>query len=151
MPGRLEVTRCRRAHCAPDAVLRLLLGPETWPQWQPEIETAAGPSPLAPGDTVTGRASMLGFAVHGHSTIRAAGPDGVSEEAVVGVRMAIRYELRRDDGGTVVVHRLAADLPRGPLGRVLSLFLRWSLRRMQRRALDELVARAERAEPEERA
>ena len=143
--SRLEIARSRRARCAPDAVVELLRRPETWPQWQPEIETASGPSPLGAGDVVTGRASMLGFGVHGHSTIRDVSPSGLTEEAVVGVRMVIRYEVHESGGGAVVVHHLRADLPRGPLGRVLSLFLRRSLRRMQRRALDELVARAERA------
>lgn len=143
--ARLEIARSRRARCEPAAVLDLLRRPETWPQWQPEIEAASGPAPLGAGDAVTGRASMLGFTVHGRSTILDAGPHGLTEDAVVGVRMVVTYELRRDGAGTVVVHRLSADLPRGPLGRVLSLFLTASLRRMQRRALDELVGRAERA------
>ncbi|MGH2729882.1 MAG: SRPBCC family protein [Actinomycetota bacterium] len=133
----------RLAHCSPQAVLERLLDPATWPAWQPEIMIATGPSRLAVGDVARGRARLLGFEVDGHSTAVDVGTGSFEEDVVVGVRMRIRYELTPGPHGTVIAHRLTAELPRGVAGRVLSWFLRRRLRGMQRKALERLAAQAE--------
>jgi hypothetical protein len=135
----------RLARCSPDAVLDRLLDPGLWPGWQPEILVASGPSRLATGDVARGRARLLGFEVDGHSTAVEVESAAFEEDVVVGVRMRIRYELSPGPDGTVIAHRLTAQLPRGAAGHVLSLFLRWRLRGMQKKALERLAAQAESA------
>lgn len=117
----------------------MMRDPDTWPRWQPEIVHAAGPDPLWVGDVVDGVALMLGFFVHGRSTITSVAADHLEEEVVVGVRIRVRYDLSAaPDGSTLITHRLFADLPQGVSGRVLSFFLKWRLRRMQRHVLDRV-------------
>jgi hypothetical protein len=128
----------------PGALMDLILRPETWPRWQSEIETATGPDRVAPGDRVEGRARMLGFIVSGRSGVLRVTPYGLEQDAVVGVRMRIHYTVRPAPGGAVVEHRVAASLPRGPMGSLLSLFLRPRLRTMQRRTLAGLAREGER-------
>lgn len=127
----------------PESVIATVLDPSTWPSWQPEIVSTEGPAPLASGDIVHGRARMLGFGVEGRSIAVEAGPVSFEEDVVVGVRMRVRYEARRAPEGTVLVHRLEADLPTGPAGRALALLLRRRLKKLQRSALSELARRTE--------
>lgn len=82
---------------------------------------------------------MLGFDVAAHATITEASRSAMEQDVVVGVRMRVRYRLSAAPGGCVLEHRIETDLPRGLSGRVLSLFLRPRLRRMQRRMLDNLA------------
>lgn len=139
----IEVSRV--AGCDPEAVIALVRDPATWPRWQPEIVSTEGPAPLEEGDDVYGHASMLGFRVEGHSKTIAVTGDSYEEDVVVGVRMRIVYEVGRDDEGrTVVTRRLSALLPRGIAGRILSIFLKRRLTRMQNGVVEELVRQAER-------
>lgn len=123
--------------------MALVLDATSWPRWQPEIVATEGPSRVSPGDVVHGHARMLGFHVAGHSTAARVAERAFEEDVVVGVRLRVRYEVTPDGDGTVVTHRLTSDLPRGILGYILSFFLRWRLRAMQRAALRELVAQSE--------
>ncbi len=104
-----------------------------------------GPDRLEPGDVAEARARMLGFHVEGKSTTLEVLPGAFVEDIVVGVRLRIRYDVTPEDGGVVVRHRLDALLPTGPMGRLLSLFMFWSLKRMQRRSLQALAAQSEAA------
>ena len=121
------------------AVVAQLRDPSTWPAWQAEISRAAGPAPLNDGDHVVGDARMLGFAVGGRADVVAAGDHTVEHDVIVGIRMNVRYTLEPGDDGWVLTHRLTAELPRGLSGRVLSVFLKRRLRRMQRRLLGDLA------------
>jgi hypothetical protein len=87
---------------------------------------------------------MLGFIVAGRSGVLRVTPDELEQDVLVGVRMRIRYTVRPAPGGAVVEHRVAARLPRGPVGSLLSLFLRPRLRGMQRRTLAGLAREGER-------
>jgi hypothetical protein len=124
-------------------VIATILDPSTWPAWQPEIVSAAGPSRLERGGVVEGRARMLGFGVTGRSTAVEVGDLVFEEDVVVGVTMRLRFEVRPSSQGSVVTQRLTAELPGGFAGRLLGLLLRWRLRRMQRMALERLAAQAE--------
>lgn len=117
--------------------------PATWPEWQPEILRTSGPETLEAGDVVTGRARMLGFDVDGQSVAVEVGPGVFEQHSVVGVGMTIRYELARGTGGVMITHRLVSDLPRGPLGVLLSVFLKRRLSKMQKEVLRRLKLQAE--------
>lgn len=123
--------------------MALLRDATTWPIWQHEIRSAEGPSALEDGDIVTGTAEMLGFGVNGHSTVTGVAPDRFSEDAIVGVLMRIEFSVEEASEGAVITHHLAAYLPTGALGRVLSWFLRRRLVRMQRATLEQLARQAE--------
>jgi hypothetical protein len=131
------------ARCAPSSAVDVILDPSTWSRWQPEILSASGPAPLSTGDVVRGEASMLGFVVHGHSTALEAGARSFDQDVIVGIRMRVRYDVQPGGGGSLITHRLTADLPRGLWGRVLSLFLRGRLRRLQKNTLRNLVVELE--------
>jgi Polyketide cyclase / dehydrase and lipid transport len=121
-----------------------LLDPLTWPAWQPEIITSEGVSPLGRGDVVTGTARMLGFdGVEGRSVAVDVRDEVFEEEVVVGIGMRIRYEVRADGQGSVVTHHLESDMPGGFSGRLLSFLLRRRLKRLQKTALERLVAQSE--------
>ena len=120
--------------------MSLIADPSTWADWQPEIVSSEGPAPLTAGDVVDGHASMLGFQVAGRSVAIEVGPRVLEEDVIVGVRMIVRYSVASTDAGTVVTRRLTAELPGGPMGRLLSFFLKRRLKTMQRRVLDELSA-----------
>jgi hypothetical protein len=142
---RLTIEVSRVARCDPEAVMGLVRDPATWPLWQPEIVSTEGPAPLEAGDDVYGHAEMLGFSVEGHSKSVTVSRDAYEEDVIVGVRMRILYEVARDEAGaTVVTRRLTALLPGGLAGRVLSIFLRRRLTRMQNGVVEELVRQAER-------
>ena len=114
-----------------------------WPSWQPEIVATEGPSRVAPGDVVKGRARMLGFDVDGRSDAIEVGEGVFEEDVVVGVAMRVRYEVRPDPAGCVVIHRLESRLPSGVSGRLLAFFLRYRLRKMQKKAIERLVTQSE--------
>ena len=143
MGSLFEIESSRYASCPPDVVHRLLVHPSLWPRWQPEIRSTDRGGSMASGDVARGEAEMLGFEVHGHSTATDVGPKFFEEDVIVGVRIRIRYDLAPTADGVVVTHRLSAQLPGGPSGRVLSFFLRRRLRRLQRIALDRLAAHSE--------
>lgn len=119
-------------------VIEQLRDATTWPDWQPEIVAAVGPSRIAEGDEVEGRARMLGFVVEGRSHAIEVGDDVLEEDVVVGVRMRVRYEIEQDPAGTKITRRLTAGLPGGPAGRLLSVFLKVRLKRMQTKVLRAL-------------
>lgn len=141
----MTIEVARSARCEPEAVVDLIRDPKTWPRWQPEIVSTEGPAPLDEGDDVYGHAEMLGFRVEGHSKSIGVSGDRYEEDVIVGVRMRIVYEVARDDSGnTVVTRRLSALLPGGVAGRILSIFLKRRLTRMQNGVVEELVRQAER-------
>lgn len=121
-----------------DAALAQLRDPSTWATWQSEITRADGPAPLEPGDHVVGDARMLGFAVGGRADVLEADGRRVEHDVIVGIRMKVRYSLEPAGDGWLLTHRLTADMPGGLSGRVLAIFLRRRLRRMQRRLLADL-------------
>jgi hypothetical protein len=116
--------------------------PATWPAWQPEIVALDGPEVLEAGDEVSGPARLLGFNVDGRAQVLAVEEGALEQDVLVGVRMRVRYEVRPGPSGSVVTHRLAVQLPSGAFGRLLSLFLRPRLRRLQAQALERLAAPA---------
>jgi hypothetical protein len=120
-----------------------VLNPGTWPEWQSEIVRVTGPPRVEEGDQVSGEAKLVGFEVQGRSDAHAVSDRVFIEDVIVGVRMVVTYEVEPSATGTKITHTLETDLPRGPLGWVLSLALRVKLRRMQRRVLSELAAQAE--------
>ncbi len=135
------------ARCSADQMMTYLLDATTWPEWQPEIVSTTGPKCVAVGDVVSGRAEMLGFHVDGRSLALEVDEGVFEEDVVVGVGMKVRYEVHPTADGCRVVHRLESQLPGGIAGRLLSLFLRGRLRRMQRTAVEKLVAQSEAADP----
>jgi hypothetical protein len=138
-PSEFETSASLRVDSA-EAALAHLRDPSTWSSWQSEIESAAGPAPLQAGDHVAGDARMLGFAVGGRADVVAAGDREVEHDVIVGIRMNVRYTLEPSGDGWLLTHRLKAELPRGLSGRVLSVFLKRRLRRMQRRLVADLSA-----------
>ena len=120
-----------------------LLDATTWPAWQPEIVSTQGNRKVVAGDIVTGTARMLGFGVEGWSKAHEVEENVFEEDVVVGVGMKVRYEVRPDGDGCRVTHRLESNMPSGLSGRLLSAFLRGRLRKMQRTALERLVAQSE--------
>jgi hypothetical protein len=126
-----------------EVVMDRLLRPSTWPEWQSEILSVAGPERVESGTVVGGRASMLGFNVDGQSVAVEVGPAAFEEDVVVGVGMRIRYDVESTTTGARITHTLSSELPEGALGRVLSFFLARRLRRMQRELLAKLGRQAE--------
>lgn len=148
MPQRtLEIRRSRLTPSAHEVVYDLLINPMTWPSWQSEIVSIEEVGPLSSGGVARGEADLLGFEVQGHSTATRVEPDRFEEDVIVGIRMKICYELRPERAGTVVTHNLVAQMPGGYCGRVLALFLRWRLRRLQRSALEGLARQSEAVSP----
>jgi Polyketide cyclase / dehydrase and lipid transport len=140
---KLSLARSKLTAAPPDAVMALLLDPESWPRWQPEVSSAEGPRRLTTGDVATGRANLLGFRVLGHSTTTGAGDAFFEQDVIVGVRMRIRYEIERVGDASLITHKLECDLPSGILGRVLSFFLAPRLKRLQETALERLAQRSD--------
>jgi hypothetical protein len=121
-----------------DKIVDTIRDAETWPDWQPEITRSSGASVLEAGNVVQGDAEMLGFKVAGRADITFADEHAMEQDVMVGIRMRVVYGFTQVADGTAVTHELLAELPRGLSGRVLSLFLRFRLRRMQRRLLDNI-------------
>ena len=120
-----------------------VLDPSTWPEWQPEIISMSPSRTIAEGDSVEGRARLLGFVVDGRSSAVSVGEDTFEEDVIVGVRMRVRYSVTPAPEGTRITRRLTADLPAGFSGRILSFFLKRRLRKMQRGVLETLTRQAE--------
>ncbi len=98
---------------------------------------------IAEGDSVEGRAQLLGFVVDGRSSAVAVREDAFEEDVIVGVRMRVRYSVTTAPEGTRITRRITADLPAGFSGRILSFFLKRRLRKMQRGVLETLTRQAE--------
>ena len=142
---RFEIEDSIESTASAEVVMDRLLSPASWPEWQTEIDSVERSGKLTePGEIVRGQATLLGFKVDGHSTATQVSEDVFEEDVLVGVRMKVRYTVARGATGTTISHRLISDLPGGPSGAVLSLLLKWRLRRMQKRLLRELAAQAER-------
>src|SRR5688500_18739198 len=107
------IQHSRSTTCSPDALMKVIVDPTTWPQWQSEIVETVGEAPLDEGDRVEGRAKLLGFEVNGLSTTVAATPASFVEDVIVGVHMRIEYTVDERGSGTVVTRRLTATLPSG--------------------------------------
>ena len=123
--------------------MKVIGDPSTWPAWQSEIIHTEGPAPLTEGERVEGRAKLLGFEVNGQSDTVTATPTSFVEDVIVGVHMRIEYTVEETASGAKITRRLAATLPDGLSGRVLSFFLKRRLKSMQIGVLDELVRQAE--------
>jgi hypothetical protein len=121
-----------------EAVMDQLRMPENRKQWQSEIVWMKGPEGLTVGDSVEGLADMMGFRVEGRATTTDLGPNHYEEDVVVGVRMRMRFEIVPAEDGVVVKHILEAPLPGGLAGKILSVFLKRRLRRMQAESLRNL-------------
>ena len=122
----------------PAGVIDRIRRPATWPEWQSEIVSTEGPERLDDGDVVSGRAEMLGFAVDGQSVTIEADEQRYVEDVVVGVGMRVSYTVTPSPSGSTITHRLECVLPGGPLGGLLSFFLRRRFLRMQRELLRRL-------------
>lgn len=144
---RFVIEASRTASCDPEAIMAMVRDATSWPAWQPEIVATAGSGRLEVGDVVEGRARMLGFDVHGRAHAERSTETGFSEDVIVGVRMRVHYDVMQRDGRTIVTARLETRLPTGLSGRVLSVFLKRRLARMQKIALERLVAQAEASAP----
>lgn len=137
--SRFRTSRSVRTVASPARLLALIGDASTWPDWQPEILSAAGARELAPGDSVLGDAKMLGFRVAGRADITNVGPSSLEQDVIVGIRMKVRYEAAPAGDGAFLTHTLEAEMPTGVSGRVLALFLRYRLRRMQTKLLENLA------------
>lgn len=124
---------------APEALLRRITSPATWPEWQLEIDSTEGPDRLTSGEVVVGKASMLGFEVDGQSVAAEVTTSAFTEDVVVGVAMTVTYSVTAGPSGTILTHRLVSDLPGGPLGRLLSFFLKRRFKKMQSTVLERLA------------
>lgn len=127
----------------PNVVMRQVLSPHTWPEWQSEIKRVEGPSSIEEGDQVSGDAQLVGFKVQGRSDAHVVSENLFIEDVIVGVRMVVTYEIKPSERGTRITRTLEADLPAGIAGRLLSALLRAKLRRMQKRLLRGLKDQAE--------
>jgi hypothetical protein len=122
----------------PSGVIDRIRRPATWPEWQSEIVSTEGPERLGDGDVVSGRAEMLGFAVDGQSVTVEADEQHYVEDVVVGVGMRVSYTVTPSPTGSTITHRLECLLPGGPMGGILSFFLRRRFLKMQRELLGKL-------------
>jgi hypothetical protein len=132
------ITDSARAAATAEAVMEQLRKPDNRERWQSEIVWMKGPDGLDVGDSVEGLAEMLGFRVEGRATTTDVGPGHYEEDVIVGVRMRMRFEIVPAGDGVVVSHILEAPLPAGFAGRLLSVFLKRRLRRMQGESLRNL-------------
>ena len=104
---------------------------ETWPRWQSEILDTEEPQWIEPHQVVHGKARLLGFDVHGRSLTLTSDDQVFEQDVVVGVRMRVHYSVAAKDPGSVVTHRLTAELPGGLAGTLLSVLLSRRLKKMQ--------------------
>ena len=130
--------RSIESSASPQALLDRIRTPATWPEWQSEILSVEGPDRVGEGDVVAGKAAMLGFEVDGQSHTVSASESEYVEEVVVGVGMRVTYAAEEIEGGTRLTHRLECELPGGPLGSILSFFLKKRFRKMERQLLKRL-------------
>ncbi len=141
--ARFSSRRQRFARASTAEVMRLIVSPHERPRWQPEIVAMEGPDLLARGDVQEGRARMLGFDVDGKSTALVVERDRFEEDVIVGVRMRVSYKVEPAPDGVLIKHDVHAELPGGPMGTLLSVFLRRRLKKMQDEALRRLAVQAE--------
>ncbi|MBA3290266.1 MAG: SRPBCC family protein [Actinobacteria bacterium] len=138
-----EIATEHVARCDPAVVMRHLLDSSQWPRWQAEIVATVGPERVETGDVVRGHADLLGFGVAGRASIEEVESNGFTEDVLVGVRMRVTYEVRPDEGGSLVRSRIVTEAPTGLSGRVLGWLLRRRLRSMQRTSLERLARLSE--------
>lgn len=131
--------RSIESSASPQALLDRIRTPATWPDWQSEILSVEGPERVAVGDVVAGKAAMLGFEVDGQSHTVSTEVNQYVEEVVVGVGMRVTYAVEETGRGTRLTHRLECELPGGPLGSVLSFFLKRRFKKMERELLQRLA------------
>lgn len=124
-------------------IMERIRRPASWPGWQSEILSTEGPQRLSEGDVVAGKAAMLGFEVDGQSLTVEAADDRYVEEVVVGVGMRVAYTVAPAGSGSRVTHRLECELPGGPLGGLLSFFLKRRFVKMERELLKRLASTGE--------
>lgn len=115
---------------------------KSWPEWQSEIIETDQPEWREAHEIVHGKATLLGFDVHGRSLTVVSEEARFEQDVVVGVRMHVRYLIEGTDQ-TSVTHRLSAELPGGLAGRLLSVFLARRLRKMQLDLLRRLKTQVE--------
>ena len=116
---------------------------KSWPEWQSEIIETDQPEWREAHEIVHGKATLLGFDVHGRSLTVASEEARFEQDVVVGVRMHVRYLIEPTGSATVLTHRLSAELPGGFAGRLLSVFLARRLRKMQLDLLSRLKTQVE--------
>lgn len=125
---------------APSDLIERIRDPSSWPEWQSEIVSTDGPKRVSEGDVVPGHAAMLGFEVDGQSFTVEASDRHYVEDVVVGVGMRVSYAVTETISGTRLTHRLECELPGGPMGRVLSFFLKCRFVKMERELLRKLAS-----------
>lgn len=138
----LEIEASQPSPASVSDVIAYLRVPETWPLWQSEILAVEGPEVVSEGDVIEGHARLLGFDVSGRSSIEKIATDSFHEDVIVGVRMRVTYSVTPSTRGSVITHRMEADLPAGIAGSALSVLLGWRLKRMQKRLLAALGRQA---------
>lgn len=125
---------------APSDLIERIRDPASWPEWQSEIVSTDGPERVSEGDVVPGHAAMLGFEVDGQSFTVEASDRHYVEDVVVGVGMRVSYAVEETPSGTRLTHRLECELPGGPMGSVLSFFLKRRFVKMERELLRKLAS-----------
>lgn len=129
---------------APEKVRARIEASETWPEWQSEILATEQPDWAEAHQVVHGKARLLGFDVHGRSLTVASEETVLEQDVIVGVKMRVRFTVEPSGpAGSVVTHRLTADLPGGLAGTMLSALLARRLRRMQGDLLRRLKSQLE--------
>ena len=116
---------------------------ESWPRWQSEILETEQPQWVEAHQVVHGKARLLGFDVHGRSLTLTSDDRLFEQDVVVGVKMRVRYSVEQRGSGSVVTHRLTADLPGGLAGTLLSALLARRLKKMQSDLLERLKGQLE--------
>ena len=139
---RFEIESSSPSSASGEQVLGRIRRPETWPEWQSEIIATRGPAHLAEGDVVDGDARLLGFDVTGRSSTGRITEERFEQDVIVGVRMRVSFRVTPAGSGSIVTHRMEADLPSGVTGSVLSMLLAWRLKRMQNHLLRALSEQA---------
>ncbi len=136
---RYVIESSARTQRSASEAFKIVTDPRTWPRWQSEIVATDADEPLQTGGFVYGRAKMLGLDVQGRSDAVEVADGVFREDVIVGVRMHVTYRVEPDGDGARVIHRLESELPRGAIGSILSLLLRWRLRKLQVHALERLA------------
>ena len=89
---------------------------------------------------VPGHAEMLGFEVDGQSFTVEASDHHYVEDVVVGVGMRVSYAVEETPSGTRLTHRMECQLPGGPMGSLLSFFLKRRFVKMEKQLLRKLAS-----------
>lgn len=139
---RVELEHRRAVRASADDIYRLIADARRRSEWMVELtDTHGAQSPVRSGDRFDGDARFLGHTFLGRSEVDDAVPaERVAETVVIGARFTSEWSLHdAGDGRTEVVHRIAIDFPRGPLGWAMRVLLSWRLRWMQRTSLRRLA------------